>query len=365
MMRWLEVGGRLFFACVLTGWALFTSALTGAQSVLTIAVAAALEETPSALPVCGALPANDCEASLENAIALVSSSQWQSSLPESVRVVRVRLVGGSYRIQQPLVIRWQPSGGHNVMLELVGPPGRTKVKGSVSVTNWYRPAPADMPERIRPQNRPRLIAADVRSLPLSIDQIPRARGYGIPPQSVQTELFVNGEAQSLAGWPNRGFGKIVLPSGVVADDKRTFSVAGRAVEDWLDEPDLMAHAFWKYDWAAQAYLVAHKDVSGNRLQLIGGGSPYGIASGQRIRIESALSELDVSGEWYLDRATRTLYYLPATSALPVEAELSVATTLLKVEDSKNVRISHIEFEQSRGDAILITGGTNVVLSDVN
>ena len=335
-----------------------------AENVVTLDVQPPQAMQSGALPACPPMPVADCALPWPDAFVLVQSEEWQRTLPAGIDTVRLRLPDGSFRIEQALVLRWGKGLEHDVRLEISGRPGGTVLSGATIVDQWTAVSAADIPARLKAQVQPQVFSASISALPLPFNQIPRGRGYGIAPQPALTEVFVNDTPQPIAAWPNAGYGALAVPAGVPAGDSRMFAVAGREASDWQDEPDLMAHAFWKYDWAAQAYLVSDKDAANNRLQLIGNGSPYGIAAGQRVRMENALAELDAPGEWYVDRASKTLYFLPQGAGEPVNVELSVAATLLRIEDSRNVSLSGIRFEKSRGDAIVVRGSSNVVFDRV-
>lgn len=343
----------------------FSSALAAAAgNIVTLDVLPAQAIQSGALPACPSMPVADCALPWSDAIVLVQSEEWQRKLPDGIDTVRLRLPDETFRIEQPLVLRWGKALGHDVRLEISGHPGRTVLSGAMIVNQWTPVSAEGKPARLKAGVQPKVFSTSISALPLPFNQIPRGRGYGIAPQPTLTEVFVNNTPQPIAAWPNAGYGELAIPAGVSEGDRRTFAVVGREASSWQDEPDLMAHAFWKYDWAAQAYLVSYKDATNNRLQLIGNGSPYGIAAGKRVRIENALTELDVPGEWYVDRSSKTLFFLPPGAGEPFNVELSVAATLLLVENSRNVSLSGIRFEKSRGDAIVVRGGGNVVFDQV-
>lgn len=311
---------------------------------------------------CDASAGGSCALSLGRAIALIGSGDWQRALPVEVDSVRLQLVGDTYRIEQPMLLRWGETVGRDVTLEIAGESGRTRITGAAVVKDWLPVNPRTAPARLRAHEQ--ALVADISALSIPFNQIPRARGYGVAPQPVLTEVFFGDVPQAVASWPNSGFGEITLAAERQQDEQRFFAVKSRQVADWQDEPDLMAHAFWKHDWAAQAYLVALKDTKQNRMQLMGRGSPYGIAAGQRLRIENALAELDAPGEWYVDRASGMLYIIPSAKGRPGTVEVSVSPALFVIENSRNVVVSGIQFEKTRGDAIRVHGGQNVVLDQV-
>lgn len=333
-------------------------------AVVRISVHTISANAENAATACRVNVTTDCSTSLIDAIGLIQTGQWQDGLGGRISKVQLRLSPGLYRLDHELTIRWGQGMTQGVELEIVGDPDTPTISGAALIDMWQRPVTSVLPKRVRPQIAAKLWTADLSAYHLPIDQTPRSRGYGIPIHPVTTELFVDNTIEPVAKWPNAGFGELVRPSSIPSDDNKTFSIVGRNVDDWADEPDLQVQAFWRWDWAAQSYLVANKDATSNLLTLSGTGSPYGIKSGQRAIVENALAELDSPGEWYLDRSTATLYFFPPDGSPGRNSEISVAPSLLRILNSANVTIRNLQFAKVRGDAIIVQDSQNIVLDNV-
>jgi len=79
------------------------------------------------------------------------------------------------------------------------------------------------------------------------------------------------------------------------------------------------------------------------------------------RIFNSLALLDAEGEWYLDKATMTLYYLPKSGETSVEVS-NMTDALIKIA-MDNVTIEGIEFKNTCGNAIEASGVDNVTVTD--
>lgn len=349
-----------------TAAALTMSVVTLSSSAAELVIHAYPSEAgfASQLPSCSIELAFECKATLVDAVAVIQTPQWQSSLTGRYTTVRVLLAPGTHRLLAPLTLHWGSDATNNVQLEIAGESQAAVISGAVPLANWVRASSANLPARVSSKVRDLLWVADVSSMDLPLNVIPHARGYGLPQRPELTELFVNSAIQPLAAWPNIGFGKLARPENVPVEDKKTFFIHGRSVSDWADEPDLRVLAFWRWDWASQSYLVANKDIAKNSLVLFGAGSPYGIKSGQRARVENALAELDSTGEWYLDRTAAKLYYLPSVRFDGHGSELAVATSLLQIAASSKVLIHDLVFEKTRGDAVSVTKSHDIVFDHV-
>ncbi|MBK1682898.1 right-handed parallel beta-helix repeat-containing protein [Rhodoferax fermentans] len=318
----------------------------------------------SSLPSCDVNAVQACKTTLADAIQVIKTSQWQNALVGRYSKVRLDIAPGVYRLSTALDLQWGKGPTHGIPLEIQGSARSTVISGATPLDNWAAATVGNTPARVPESIRSRLKVADISALDLPLQIIPHAWGYGLPIRPVLTELFVSGSAQPLAGWPNAGYGKLARPGGLAPEDKKTFSIEGRNVSDWLAEPSLQIHAFWGNNWSAQSYLVSSKDPSTNTLTLLGNGSPYGILSGQRARVENALVELDSPGEWYVDRGAAKLFYLPGSSFTGKDTELSIAAQLLNIRDSEQVTVKGLIFEKTTGDAVHVSRSSGIVFADL-
>lgn len=322
------------------------------------------ELSASELPACLISTAQPCKTTLNEAFRVIQAPQWQAALLGKFASVRLTIAPGTYRLPSALDLQWGKGATKDIPLEILGTGKSTIVSGAIAIENWVPASAGNVPSRVSGAIRSKLQVADLSALNLPLQVIPHAWGYGLPIRPVLTELFVAGLVQPIAGWPNTGYGRLTRPAGIAVVDKKTFSIDGRSVTDWSLEPSLQVHAFWGNNWAAQSYLISNKDSHANTLTLLGNGSPYGIKTGQRARVENALVELDAPGEWYLDRAAATLLYFPDSSFTGKQAELSIATQLLHIANSEQITVKGLVFEKTTGDAVLVTKSNGVVLDDV-
>lgn len=340
------------------------AATTSSGADLEVKIFPPSELPASPIPVCQVNLAQACKATLTEAFRIIQAPQWQAALLGKFSKVRLLIAPGTYRLTSALDLQWGKGATKAIPLEIQGTAKSTVISGSVAIENWVAGNVSNVPARVPPHIRSSLLVADISALNLPLQVVPHAWGYGLPIRPVLTELFVADAVQPLAGWPNAGYGKVARPAGMAADDKKTFSIEGRNVNDWLVEPSLQVHAFWGNNWAAQSYLVANKDIGTNTLTLLGNGSPYGIKPGQRARVENALAELDSPGEWYVDRAAAKLFYLPDASFTGIQAELSVAAQLLQITDSELINVRGIVFEKTTGTAVQVSKSSGVVFDNV-
>lgn len=148
----------------------------------------------------------------------------------------------------------------------------------------------------------------------------------VPADFATDQLFVNGERQHLARYPN--FDPTVRHFNGWAKDAFSPERAAR----WKDPTGGFIHALHAAEWGGMHYVITGKDAD-NKVTYEGGwqnNRPAGMHSHRFV--ENILEELDAPGEWFLDAKNHLLYFYP-----PPGLDLATATI-------EAVRLKHlIEF----------------------
>jgi hypothetical protein len=148
----------------------------------------------------------------------------------------------------------------------------------------------------------------------------------VPADLNTDQLFVNGERQILARYPNYDPNQLIF-HGSAAD-----AISPERVATWSDPAGGFLHAMHPALWGDFSYLITGKTADG-KLMLEGGwqnnrpsgpetqfgGEPAGIHRTYRF-VENIFEELDAPGEWFLNTKTHILYFYP-----PSGMDLSNAT----------------------------------------
>jgi hypothetical protein len=136
----------------------------------------------------------------------------------------------------------------------------------------------------------------------------------VPAGFATDQLFVNGERQPLARYPNfdpneRHF------NGWAKD-----AISPERAARWKDPTGGFIHALHSAEWGGMHYVITGKGPD-NKVTYEGGwqnNRPMGM---HNIRfVENIFEELDAPGEWFLDPKTSTLYFYP-----PAGVDLATAT----------------------------------------
>jgi hypothetical protein len=300
-----------------------------------------------------------------NAVRELKKSRG-GTLPEGG--VRVMIGGGSYPVEQRLTLTPEDSGTAKAPVVYQAKSGQTPIlRGGMRVTAWKSISEPSVRDKLDPSVRDRVLEADLKTL--SVTDWGDATALRRRP-----ELFVNGQPQTLARWPNEGS---VKTGDILGQD--TFRVWNtiegckdgkfRYLEGrpslWLDEPDVRLYGYWFWDWFEEYQKVASIDADTRTFTLSPPYSNYGYRKDQRYYAVNVLRELDQPGEWYLDHRNRVIYWLP-----PEGLEWSKAETILSVFDQPFVAMAEVEhvtllgltLQEGRGDGIHIRGGADCLVA---
>lgn len=162
------------------------------------------------------------------------------------------------------------------------------------------------------------------------------------------QLFVNGEQQPMARYPNRDTNTAIF-HGYAAD-----AIAPERVARWQNPAGGFIHAMHSREWGGYQYVIEGKDAKGELI--LGGGFQNNRQMGMHPEyrmVENIFEELDSEGEWYFDTKSKTLYFYPPKGlnlqTAIFEAPQSESIFVLKGEKGKpvkNIEIEGLELTQT-------------------
>ena len=314
-------------------------------------IALNIDVAPGTSVVSGQSPALSLGAAVARIEAL-SAGEWPAE------GVTVRLQAGVYRLDAPLRLNARISGRVTAPLVFKGPAtGAAVLSGARQVTGFAPLAGGPAAARVPEAARSHALQANLPSQGLKDYGRLVRQGQGRDVQPAPLEVFHKGAPMPLAQWPNTGYVPIELVvAGAVAD---TITLKQGNFAAWAQESDLWMTGYWGQDWADEWIGVATVDPQRRILRFRNGPPLYGAKVGQRVKVVNALSELDSPGEWYLDRGDGTLYFWPPGPLAPGDVEVSMLASVLLIDGASHVHFDGVDFEGSRGDAIVVTGGRDV------
>ncbi|AZN36850.1 right-handed parallel beta-helix repeat-containing protein [Iodobacter ciconiae] len=308
------------------------------------------------LPVCNFVYHEECSIGFTEMDKLISNPSFFEMIIKENSSVIIEFSEGIYRLNQAMNIVWPAKSAANALILKAA--GHVVISGAQKIERFY-PVDTDADARFTPDLDKKVLAAAVKNILPNIKQI-REKGFGWPSRPVTTELFIADQPMTLARWPDQQFSKIIRSSSISDTDKFRFSIQGQRLAKWVKEPAMNIFSYWKHDWASETLAVKTIDVANEIIELGGKGALYGIANGQRVFVENAISELDNYNEWYLDADTGVIYFIPPPNTNLDKVEISVAENLLTITNSAFVNITGLIFEKSRGNALVCEACNQVV-----
>lgn len=214
------------------------------------------------------------------------------------------------------------------------------------------------------------------------------QGTNLPeaPTKQSPEFFVGNEAYTLARWPNDGYvltNKIIQPGtpiemytnmnknmdGYIPPEERKYppeptiftveSDTLKRMKTWQSPENPWIFGYFKVDYTDVSLPVAKIDTE-EGIITTKWPSPKTAEAGKRFYFFNILEELDMPGEYYLDRNIGIVYVYPKINKGDVFMSL-METPIVKMKDAHNIRISGISFTGVRGDCVSLTNCRDVVL----
>lgn len=193
------------------------------------------------------------------------------------------------------------------------------------------------------------------------------------------ELFWNDKRQVLARWPNDTYEKVInvpdqgepheYPSQNYHYDYQAknenaagaYKISPRAMNragNWEKITDVWLFGCFMYNWADSSTPLLSVDTENNILypKFV---SLYGVKEGAEFYFYNIPEELDIPGEWYLDRETGILYVCTDTD--PKEAEILFTyrdTSVITLSGANDMTFRGFTVLGNRGDAVSVSGNGN-------
>ncbi|MCX7045411.1 MAG: right-handed parallel beta-helix repeat-containing protein [Candidatus Sumerlaeota bacterium] len=224
--------------------------------------------------------------------------------------------------------------------------------------------------RLAPEARDKVMVCDLKAQGLVDYGKLAVRGFAQPPAPPTVELYVDGEPQTLARWPNDGFvkaGKLIEPGDKTKNAPSVFEYLDDRHARWVAAEDVWLFGYWHYLWADATLKIGKIDTSSKRII---SAAPYwygnqGMNAVQGIKYYAfnLLEELDRPGEWYLDRGKGLLYLWPTGDPQRQTIEIGLlASPFLTAANVSHIRMEGIVFDLGRLDGIRITDGDSIQLA---
>lgn len=218
--------------------------------------------------------------------------------------VTVYMRGGLYELSEPILFTPDDSGTESCPVTYSAYPGEIPVlSGGRKITGWNQ-----------------------RQDGIWETEIPEVKSG----EWYFHQLFVNGKRCQRARIPNDGFYHV--DGAISLDERAVFTYKDDDIKpEWAEAGDIEVIALQA--WAEIRMPIREVDMSSKTVTLSGKCRPSNREKNARYCIENAREGLDSLGEWYLDRKTGVLLYMPfeGEDILSAEVIAPLATELIRFE----------------------------------
>jgi hypothetical protein len=291
----------------------------------------------------------------------------------------VTLRAGTYRRTETFALTAEDSGTAEHPVVWQAAPGESvRLLGGLPVTNWAPVSDAATLERLDSSARGKVLQANLK------EQGVTDFGEMGPDAGQRSDLFCQGRYMPLARYPNEGWlriagvpqeGELKFPGDfrnseptriggkIAGKHYGRFCYSGDRPSRWRGPSDLWVHGYWVWDYMDQYHAVDKLDIEKREVWPKPPYHFYGYHEGARYYFLNVLEELDLPGEWYLDRKSGMIYFWPPESGAEKSAVFSVLRTpLVQMTNVKHLRFEGLTLEGGRAGAIAVHGGERVAIA---
>ncbi len=309
--------------------------------------------------------------------ALDEVKRLRAEQPE--KAVEVNIAAGSYSASA-LRMTAEHSGTESAPVTFKAE-GKVVFSGAFELdTAKFKAVSGEVKERLKPEAREHVLMFNLKEEGITKDDIgpfmssdKNALKYEGYKAGGNAELFWNEKRLTLSRYPNEGFVEIqgIKDMGVVKRENGgkhnpawdlpaprggTIYIDDETANEarlWREPEKVWCKGYYYIDWVCTASPIDWIDTDEKTLKFLFS-TPYGYRKGGTFYFYNILEELDMPGEYYIDRENQILYVWP-----PEECDRAILTlkndVLIEADGIESVIFDGIMFEGSRNDLVKING----------
>ncbi len=317
-------------------------------------------------------------ATVEKAQSVIRTMKAEGKLPSGG--LTVSIMAGEYRLSEGLVFTEEDSGNEYCPITYAAyGDGEVVFKGTVKLNaSDFTSVGDDIKEILPDSSKDKVLMIDLSKYGITKDQLTlyffenrnEASYYGYPVGYRNVELYIDRAGYDLARYPNEGE-EWLITRDIVSKGER--GVSGgilkinqsdlERVKNWHSLDNVCAMGTFMLDYNVTTTPVSF-DFDNTTMILLGSRADSegraGSGGGNTYFFYNVLDELDIPGEWYIDRENCVMYVYPKVELADAEIELLVdfSHDLLKGENCSNVNFKGLIFIGSQAGGILWGGGSD-------
>ncbi len=330
-------------------------------------------------------------ASIEQARNKIRQIKAESGLPEGGITVCIK--GGEYKVSSLLFDSRDSGTAEKPINYRAYGDGNVIINGGITLNSGdFIPVNGVAKSRLSADAQSKVVQVDLTKYGLSaadwgklyaIGSFNTASKYdGETSGANQCELFFNDTRMTLARYPN---GNEYLKTGDIIDmgeyaeyppqnyiggwaalrnprggTFKTDSATNNKIKNWQTIDDVWLFGYFFWDWADSSTPVKAVDTNSGTLTTKYA-SMYAFKKDAPYYFYNVFEELDVPGEWYLDRVNGKLYLYPTAELSTADINLSVSTeNIIKIDNADYLNFRGLQIKGTRADAVAVTGNACVI-----
>ena len=278
--------------------------------------------------------------------------------------IEVVFRGGDYRFTSPVSFTSEDSGISESVVYRAYDGEEPVFKGSVKLDNpkFSKVTDKRTLKRIKDSVKDKIAEIDLSG---KISQNDIRKNTDIEPTldcfrgGEPNALFIDGKEQRRSEWPN-GDGNYTR--WLTSTDGRTITYEGTNPIYWTEATDWWVGGYHDWDWRYSRMSGESVDPVNKTITVTNKNDNFKFTSYQsrRWKAFNLLEEIDVPGEYYIDRSKMKLYLYPPYSLSESELEISLAgSSFMNITGAENITFSGITFSECCADAIKMQDVKNI------
>ncbi|MBQ2820005.1 MAG: right-handed parallel beta-helix repeat-containing protein [Thermoguttaceae bacterium] len=284
----------------------------------------------------------------------------RDALQTSPAAYSVTVAEGIYELPKTFALEKNDSGKESARITWQAEKGKEVILSAGTIlNNWKTVDDPKILNQLDESVRGKIVMVDLKAA--GITNFGSPKGGGI-------ELFFDGTPMQLSRYPNEGFVKITSVNvnkpvdvrGTKGDKVGIFQFEDERILKWTKEKDPWVHGYWFWDWSEERHPIAEIIKESKTLKVKPPYHSYGYRKNQWFYGFNLLCEIDMPGEYYVDRESGILYFYPPKEIRENSMAVSRIDTLVKI-NADYVTFQGFTLEFSRGTALTMNGSHDLVV----
>ena len=275
--------------------------------------------------------------------------------------IAVTILPGEYKRVKTLKLTAADSGSESApIIYRAKQKGTAVFYGGQRLTGFAPVTDAAVLRRLPNEARGKVYQCDLKKLGITDFGELKVRGFAQPPSPPTLELYVDRVPLTIARYPNEGYlgiRKLINPGSRATGEPSAFEYDSDRHERWVGARDAWLFGYFHFLWADATIKIGKIDPKTRTLTTAEpyhyGGRGMSTKQGIQYYVFNLLEEIDLPGEWYLDRQTGMLYLYPPTDLDNSTVELGMLSVpMIDMEQVSHVRFSGLTFDLARYNGIV-------------